>query len=109
MSFHEVQPDLVSCEQWIKLILRQDWVPNSTSNYSVVCSKHFVAADFKDNTKIRQLKKGAVPSAFEGYPSYMKPAPPKVRRDIRVWKRALEPNREKDLKTNGETLPRLQT
>lgn len=94
MSFHEVPADLVLHEHWIKLISRKDWVPNSTSNYSVICSKHLVAADFKDNTKIRQLKKGAVPSVFEGYPSYMKPEPPNVRRDARVRKRALELDRE---------------
>ncbi|KAG0413077.1 hypothetical protein HPB47_009789 [Ixodes persulcatus] len=60
--------------RWIKMISRKDWEPNTTSNYSVVCSKHFVSSDFKENTKIRQLKKGAVPSVFAGYPSYI-PAP----------------------------------
>ncbi|KAG0435080.1 hypothetical protein HPB47_018692 [Ixodes persulcatus] len=78
------------------MISRKDWEPNTTSNYSVVCSKHFVSSDFKENTKIRQLKKGAVPSVFAGYPSYMCSAPPKQRRGESSRKRALQPDDDKN-------------
>ncbi|KAL1485434.1 hypothetical protein MTO96_047317, partial [Rhipicephalus appendiculatus] len=90
VSFHEIPADLELRRQWIKVISRKDWEPNSTSNYSVVCSKHFVASDFKENAKIRQLKKGVVPSVFACYPSYKQPACSKVRSDPRSRKRAPE-------------------
>lgn len=75
--FYEILADLELHRQWIKVISRKDWEPNSTSNYSVVCSEHFTASDFKENSKICQLKKEAVPSVFLSYPSY-KPACSKV-------------------------------
>ncbi|KAH6926076.1 hypothetical protein HPB50_013813 [Hyalomma asiaticum] len=90
VSFHEIPADLELRRQWIKVISRKDWEPNSTSNYSVVCSKHFVASDFKENSKIRQLKKGVVPSMFACYPSYKQPSRNKVRSDPRSRKRAPE-------------------
>lgn len=96
VSFHEVPADVVLRQKWIKMISRKDWEPNTTSNYSVVCSKHFVSSDFKENTKIRQLKKGAVPSVFAGYPSYMCSAPPKQCRDESSRKRALQPDYDKN-------------
>ncbi|KAH7977476.1 hypothetical protein HPB49_001857 [Dermacentor silvarum] len=90
VSFHEIPADLELCQRWLKVISRKNWEPNTTSNYSVVCSKHFVASDFRENTKIRQLNKGAVPSMFTCYPSYMKPALAKVRSDASSRKRAVQ-------------------
>ncbi|KAH6944466.1 hypothetical protein HPB50_003290 [Hyalomma asiaticum] len=55
---------------------RKDQQPNSTSNYSAVCSLRFLNADFPGDTKRRMLKPGTVPSVF---PSYLRPALSKPR------------------------------
>ncbi|KAH7981708.1 hypothetical protein HPB52_000733 [Rhipicephalus sanguineus] len=55
-------------QQWIKAIRRDDWVPNTTSNYSRVCSKHFRETDFTEG-KRRRMKKGVIPTVFPDYPS----------------------------------------
>lgn len=91
VSFHEIPADVVSREQWLKAISRKDWQPNTTSNYSVVCSNHFKNSCFKTTTKTRRLIQGAVPTKFEGYPSYMKPASAKQRSTQSVNKRKREP------------------
>lgn len=64
VSFHEIPSDSGLRELWLKSISREDWVPNDTSNYSVVCSLHFRESDFRDNVRKRLLKPGAVPSVF---------------------------------------------
>lgn len=87
ISFHEIPADLTARERWLKVIARKDWTPNTTSNYSVVCSLHFQASDFKENCKTRQLKPGVVPSVFKGYPSYMQKSPPVPRSDAAIRKR----------------------
>ncbi|XP_064479067.1 uncharacterized protein LOC135392281 [Ornithodoros turicata] len=89
VSFHKVPADLELREKWLKLIARKNWEPSSTCNSSVVCSKHFVVSDFKENTRLRLLKKGAVPSVFPGYPLYMTPKAPHVRREPESRKRAM--------------------
>ncbi|KAH6938553.1 hypothetical protein HPB50_010518 [Hyalomma asiaticum] len=61
--------------------------PNSTSNYSAVCSLHFLQTDFPVDTKRRLLKPGTMPSVFLHYPSYMKKEPPKVRSCSSIQKR----------------------
>lgn len=100
VSFHEIPADLELRQRWQKVISRKNWEPNTTSNYSVVCSKHFVGSDFRENTKIRQLNKRALPSVFTCYPLYMKPALAKVRSDASSRKRAvqLDCGQEKDRK-----------
>uniref|UniRef100_A0A224Z483 Transposase protein n=1 Tax=Rhipicephalus zambeziensis TaxID=60191 RepID=A0A224Z483_9ACAR len=69
ISFHEIPCDAEVREEWLRRIPRKDWVPNTTSRYSVVCSKHFLPGDFKEGCKIRMLKKGAIPSLFDVPPS----------------------------------------
>ncbi|KAG0419857.1 hypothetical protein HPB47_003833, partial [Ixodes persulcatus] len=91
VSFHKIPADVVSREQWLKAISRKDWQPNTTSNYSIVCSNHFEYSCFKTTTKTRRLIQGAVPTKFEGYPSYMKAAPAKQRSTQSVNKRKREP------------------
>ncbi|KAH8037174.1 hypothetical protein HPB51_008856 [Rhipicephalus microplus] len=56
VSFHEIPADATLREQWLKVISRKDWQPNSTSNYSAVCSLHLLDADFREDTKRRMLK-----------------------------------------------------
>lgn len=64
LSFHEIPADWDLRESWIRAIGRDNWVPNTTSNYSKVCSKHFKETDFIEG-KRRRLVKGVVPSVFE--------------------------------------------
>lgn len=73
ISFHEIPADLALRVKWIKAIARKGWTPNTTSSYTVVCSKHFLPTDFKVGLKTRRLKRGVVPSVFEGRPP---PSPP---------------------------------
>ncbi|XP_049274277.1 peroxynitrite isomerase THAP4-like [Rhipicephalus sanguineus] len=87
VSFHEIPANTELRERWLRVIARKNWVPNSTSNYSAVCSLHFVEADFRENTKRRMLKPDAVPSVFPHYPSYMKNEPPKERSCSSIQKR----------------------
>lgn len=82
--FSQDTADSIAREQWFKAISRKDWIPNSTSNYSVVRSLHFETLDFKDNYKKRQLKAGVVPPLFCGYPSYMQKAPATTRSDASI-------------------------
>ncbi|KAH7985288.1 hypothetical protein HPB52_024210 [Rhipicephalus sanguineus] len=65
VSFHEIPADSASRERWLTAISRDEWMPNTTSNYSVVCSLHFLPSDFKDGCTRRVLKLGAVPSVFD--------------------------------------------
>ncbi len=66
-------------KKWLKKISRKDFVP---TKYSKVCSLHFRVEDFQEERKVtdphqkrktprRTLNYGAVPSVFEGYPSYL--------------------------------------
>ncbi|XP_049267625.1 uncharacterized protein LOC125756747 [Rhipicephalus sanguineus] len=61
VSFHEIPAGETARQQWIKAIRRDDWVPNTTSNYSRVCSKHFRETDFAEG-KRRRLKNGVIPT-----------------------------------------------
>lgn len=87
VSFHEIPSDDELRAKWLKLIARKDWVPNTTSRYSVVCSKHFTPADYKEGCKTRKLKRGATPSVFDNYPEYMQPPAKRARSDASVRKR----------------------
>ncbi|KAH6938940.1 hypothetical protein HPB50_015051 [Hyalomma asiaticum] len=87
ISFHEIPSDPELRAKWLKVISRDDWTPNTTSCYSTVCSRHFGSSDFKEGSKIRKLKKDAVPSIFEEYPPYLQPPKKRERSDASVRKR----------------------
>lgn len=87
VSFHEIPNDIELRKKWLAVISRKDWIPNSTSNYSRVCSLHFTPNDYKQNTKKKCLLKNAVPSQFPHYPSYMQPSIKKMRSMTSIEKR----------------------
>ncbi|KAH7960939.1 hypothetical protein HPB49_025206 [Dermacentor silvarum] len=62
VSFHEIPSDSSLRDQWLRAISRKDWGPASNP---VVCSLHFLTADFRKDCKKRLLKPGAVPSVFD--------------------------------------------
>ncbi|KAH7942264.1 hypothetical protein HPB49_022452 [Dermacentor silvarum] len=62
VSFHEIPSDSSLRDQWLKAISKKDWGPASNP---VVCSLHFLTADFRKDCKKRLLKPGAVPSVFD--------------------------------------------
>ncbi|KAG0425119.1 hypothetical protein HPB47_027692 [Ixodes persulcatus] len=45
-------------ETWLKVVARKDWVPNTTSRSSVVCSRHFLTTDYNEGCETRKLKRG---------------------------------------------------
>lgn len=95
ISFHEIPADEALREQWLKAIKRDDWVPNATSNYSRVCSRHLKETDFAEG-KLCRLKKGIVPSLFPEYPSYMRPQPLKERATESIRRTSLVPAQGKE-------------
>ncbi|KAH7975038.1 hypothetical protein HPB49_022917 [Dermacentor silvarum] len=62
VSFHEMPSGSSLSDQWLKANSRKDWGPASNP---VVCSLHFLTADFRKDCKKRLLKPGAVPSVFD--------------------------------------------
>ncbi|KAG0445416.1 hypothetical protein HPB47_015514, partial [Ixodes persulcatus] len=88
LSFHDIPADEELSKKWILVIRRDNWTPNTTSNYSKVCSKHFKETDFLKG-KYRRLKKGAVPSVFECYPLHLQPKSTKERGSSSIKKRSL--------------------
>lgn len=92
VSFHEIPSDSGLRELWLKSIAREDWVPNVTSNYSVVCSLHFRESDFRDNIKKRLLKPGAVPSVFNEPTSCAGQTEGRKKGDLRFRKRKRQPS-----------------
>uniref|UniRef100_A0A147BB70 Putative transposase protein n=2 Tax=Ixodes ricinus TaxID=34613 RepID=A0A147BB70_IXORI len=88
LSFHDIPADEELSKKWILVIRRDNWTPNTTSNYSKVCSKHFKETDFLEG-KYRRLKKGVVPSVFECYPLYLQPKSTKERVSSSIKKRSL--------------------
>ncbi|XP_064480056.1 uncharacterized protein LOC135393663 [Ornithodoros turicata] len=89
-TFHEIPVLQDIREKWLAATKRDDWSPNSTSNYSKVCSKHFHASDFLEG-KRRRLKKDAVPSIFSDFPSYLQPKVTKERSVASIRKRTCAP------------------
>nr|XP_050042609.1 THAP domain-containing protein 1-like [Dermacentor andersoni] len=87
ISFHEIPSDPELCAKWLKVISRENWVPNTTSCCSTVCSRHFSSSDFKEGCEIRKLKKDAIPSIFEEYPAYLQPPKKRDRSYASVKKR----------------------
>ncbi|XP_075736847.1 THAP domain-containing protein 1-like isoform X1 [Rhipicephalus microplus] len=84
ISFHEIPSDPELRAKWLTVISRDDWTRNTTSRYSTVCSRHFSSSDFKEDCKIRKLKKDAVPSLFEDYPAYLQPPKKREREATRL-------------------------
>lgn len=83
ISFHEFPANDDRRQAWLKAISRKDFVPNDKSSSSVVCSLHFADSDYTlGSTKLRRLKRDAVPSVFSGYPTYMHPQKPPKRRKL---------------------------
>lgn len=83
ISFHEFPANADRRQAWLKAISRKDFVPNDKSSSSVVCSLHFADSDYTlGSTKLRRLKRDAVPSVFSGYPTYMLPQNPPKRRKL---------------------------
>ncbi|KAG0428768.1 hypothetical protein HPB47_024264 [Ixodes persulcatus] len=77
ISFHEFPANDDRRQTWLKAISRKDFVPNDKSSSSVVCSLHFADSDYTlGSTKLRRLKRDAVPSIISGYPTYMHPQKP---------------------------------
>ncbi|XP_067010640.2 peroxynitrite isomerase THAP4 isoform X2 [Anabrus simplex] len=71
LSFHEFPVDQDKTKEWLKAISRDDFVPNTNSASSGVCSLHFKEHDYSFVGKSRRvLKKGSVPSVFPNSPSY---------------------------------------
>lgn len=95
ISFHEIPADETLRQQWIKAIRRDDWEPNTNSNYSRVCSRHFRQTEFIEG-KRRRLKKGAVPSVFPEYPAYLRPQPLKERSSENIRKRSTPQSTDKE-------------
>ncbi|XP_042147466.1 52 kDa repressor of the inhibitor of the protein kinase-like [Ixodes scapularis] len=83
ISFHKFPANDDRRQAWLKAISRKDFVPNDKSSSSVVCSLHFADSDYTlGSTKLRRLKRDAVPSIFSGYPTYMHPQKPQKRRKL---------------------------
>lgn len=59
ISFHKLPSNSPLREARLKVIARKDCEPNVTLCHSVVCSKHFLAADYKSNCKNKKLKRAA--------------------------------------------------
>ncbi|KAH6927348.1 hypothetical protein HPB50_001999 [Hyalomma asiaticum] len=95
VSFHEIPAEETARQQWIKAIRRDDWVPNTTSNYSRVCSKHFRETDFAEGKRHR-LKKGVILTVLSDYPSYLRPQPLKERTTERIQKRSASQCEDKE-------------
>ena len=87
ISFHEIPANDELRNKWLKVISRKNWIPNFTSNYSRICSKHFLDSDFRQTTKLKRLLKTAVPSVFPDYPNYLQPPSKKLRSTAVLKKR----------------------
>ncbi|XP_067124850.1 THAP domain-containing protein 1-like, partial [Centruroides vittatus] len=85
-SFHEYPAEESLRLKWIKAVSRKDenssklWKP---SDWSVVCSKHFLESDYKPGLKKRILIRNAVPSVFPEYPSYKQIVCKEARREVK--------------------------
>ncbi|KAH9366529.1 hypothetical protein HPB48_010317 [Haemaphysalis longicornis] len=95
ISFHEIPADEALRQHWIKAIRRDDWEPNTNSNYSRVCSRHFAETEFTEG-KRRRLKKGVVPTVFPEYPAYLRPQPLKERTSENIRKRSAPQHSDKE-------------
>ena len=56
-------------QKWLKAIQREGWFP---TQYSYICSEHFLESDFIQRTGIcKRLKQDAVPSVFPAFPKHL--------------------------------------
>lgn len=76
LSYHEIPSKEPIRTVWLHQIGKHmgltDWEPSSET--AVVCSKHFIEADFVETPQRRRLKPNAVPSVFcqmEGRPYFV--------------------------------------
>lgn len=76
--------------KWLAAIRRDNWASNAALCYTEVCSRHFKADDFVEG-KRRRLKKGAIPSVFEDYPSHLQPKRSIERSTASIAKRSCTP------------------
>ena len=63
-------------KRWLKSIKRKDLVDGKYVQFipgknHCVCSHHFTEDSFSSMAKRKRLKPGAVPTIFNGYPSYL--------------------------------------
>lgn len=105
ISFHEIPVDADVRARWLAAIRRDKWSPNTTSCYTKVCSRHFKEEDFIEG-KRRRLKKGAVPSVFEGYPSHLQPKRTPARNTASIDKRVSATTLRND-SASGTAMQRL--
>ncbi|XP_063612969.1 uncharacterized protein LOC134786344 isoform X2 [Penaeus indicus] len=61
ITFHCFPKNKVLREEWVKATHRKDWKP---TQYSKLCSDHFLLSDFRLFTNRRELMCSAVPSIF---------------------------------------------
>ena len=56
-------------QNWLQAIRREGWFP---TQYSYICSEHFLESDFIQRTGIcKRLKQDAIPSVFPAFPKYL--------------------------------------
>ncbi|RZF36788.1 hypothetical protein LSTR_LSTR014805 [Laodelphax striatellus] len=69
VSFHRFPKDPIRRAEWVAAVNRPNWTPYKTAR---ICSAHFKEEDFdRDHlSSCVRLKKRAVPSIFELFPSY---------------------------------------
>lgn len=99
ISFHEFPVDEDLKNNWLKAISRDNFVPNSYSNSSLVCSEHFTINDYTPNLKRKLLKRDSVPSKFPNYPTHKIPPVLKPRRCI--VRHNLQENTKKRKRSNS--------
>lgn len=97
LSFHEFPVNRETSEQWLTVISRKDFAPNTNSASSVVCGLHFKEDDYSFVGKSRRLKPQAIPSIFPGYPHYKVPVSKLPRRSLKKYD--FPPPKIKRLKT----------
>ncbi|XP_064475432.1 THAP domain-containing protein 2-like [Ornithodoros turicata] len=77
ISYHEYPSDAALREKWLRNVSRgpdpgtnQAFLP---ADRSKVCSRHFKPEDFIVGAKCKRLRRDAVPTVFEEYPTYKQP------------------------------------
>ena len=95
ITFHTFPlKDQDQLQKWLKAIRREGWFP---TQYSYICSEHFLESDFIQRTGIcKRLKQDAVPSVFPAFPKHLQ-------NNVAKWKlpkeRKTEPSPTKIRKT----------
>ncbi|XP_032408870.1 THAP domain-containing protein 6-like [Xiphophorus hellerii] len=87
ITFHQFPKDPGLRKAWILAFRRLDFKP---SNKTVLCSDHFMQADFDRTGQTVRLREGVIPSVFASFPNHLKRRPIKAR-STKTSRRALEP------------------